>query len=59
VVVEPGSGAPTLAELVEWCRARIADYKAPDRLVVVDAFPVNATHKVDKAALAAGVAGET
>jgi acyl-CoA synthetase (AMP-forming)/AMP-acid ligase II len=59
VVVEPGTASPTLGELVEWCRARIADYKAPDRLVVVDAFPVNATHKVDKAALAASVAGET
>ena len=37
------------------CRERIADYKAPDRLVLVDAFPVNATHKVDKAALAAQI----
>ena len=46
--------APTHAELVDWCRARIADYKAPDRLVIVDAFPLNATHKVDKAALLAG-----
>jgi acyl-CoA synthetase (AMP-forming)/AMP-acid ligase II len=53
VVVEPGTPAPTLGALVDWCRERIADYKAPDRLVVVDDLPVNATHKVDKAALAA------
>ena len=43
---------PTLPELVDWCRTRIADYKAPERLVVVDALPLNATNKVDKAALA-------
>jgi non-ribosomal peptide synthetase component E (peptide arylation enzyme) len=44
---------PELADLRDWCRERIADYKAPDRLVVVDALPVTAMHKVDKAALAA------
>jgi acyl-CoA synthetase (AMP-forming)/AMP-acid ligase II len=44
---------PSLDALRDWCRDRIADYKAPDRLVLVDAFPLNATHKVDKAALVA------
>jgi acyl-CoA synthetase (AMP-forming)/AMP-acid ligase II len=44
---------PELADLRNWCKERIADYKAPDRLVVVDALPVTAMHKVDKAALAA------
>jgi acyl-CoA synthetase (AMP-forming)/AMP-acid ligase II len=44
---------PELADLRDWCKARIADYKAPDRLVVVDALPVTPMHKVDKAALAA------
>jgi acyl-CoA synthetase (AMP-forming)/AMP-acid ligase II len=53
VVVEPGEDPPDLAELRNWCRDRIADYKAPDRLMLVDAFPLNATHKVDKAALVA------
>ena len=52
VVPAPGP-APTLDELRSWCRDRIADYKAPDRLVLVDAFPLNATNKVDKAALVA------
>jgi acyl-CoA synthetase (AMP-forming)/AMP-acid ligase II len=52
IAADPAS-PPTLDELRDWCRARIADYKAPDRLVLADAFPVNATHKVDKAALAA------
>ena len=35
-----------------FCRARIADYKAPDRVVVVDDLPLTSMHKVDKAALA-------
>lgn len=42
---------PELAELRDWSRARIADYKAPDRLVIVDELPVTAMHKVDKTAL--------
>ena len=48
----PGA-PPELADLRDWCRARIADYKAPDRLVVVDALPVTPMHKIDKAALRA------
>ena len=45
--------APGRDELRAWCRGRLADYKAPDRVVVVDALPLNPTHKVDKDALAA------
>ncbi len=56
VVAETAAVPPTLAALRDWCRDRIADYKAPDHLVLVDAFPVNATHKVDKAALVAAQA---
>ncbi len=52
VAADP-AGPPELADLREWCRARIADYKAPDRLVVLDALPVTPMHKVDKAALLA------
>jgi acyl-CoA synthetase (AMP-forming)/AMP-acid ligase II len=36
-----------------WCRAHIADYKAPDRIVIVDDLPVTAMLKIDKAALSA------
>jgi acyl-CoA synthetase (AMP-forming)/AMP-acid ligase II len=53
VVPVDASRRPTLEDLRDWCRARVADYKAPDRLVVVDALPVTPMHKVDKAALAA------
>jgi acyl-CoA synthetase (AMP-forming)/AMP-acid ligase II len=51
VVPAGGAPRPALDEVREWCRARIADYKAPDRLVVLDELPLNATHKVDKQAL--------
>ena len=34
-------------------RERIADYKAPDRLVLVESLPVTSMLKVDKRALAA------
>ncbi len=47
-------GTPDLSlEAVRmWCRAHIADYKAPDRVVVVDDLPMTAMLKIDKAALA-------
>jgi acyl-CoA synthetase (AMP-forming)/AMP-acid ligase II len=42
---------PTLDELRAWCRARLANYKAPDRLRLVDELPTNAMAKVIKATL--------
>ncbi len=51
VVAAPGA-APDLADLREHVASLLADYKAPDRLVVVDALPVTAMGKVDKSALA-------
>ena len=53
--VVPGAGAPppTLDGLRAWCRDRLADYKAPDRLELVDDLPVTSMHKIDKRALAA------
>ena len=35
-------------ELVAWCRARMANYKVPRRIEVVDALPLNAAGKVLK-----------
>jgi len=46
-------GDAILAEVRAWCRARIADYKTPDRVVVVDELPLTSIGKLDKAALAA------
>lgn len=51
--VVPTEVSPDLATLRDWCRRRIADYKAPDELVILDELPLNATNKVDKTALTA------
>jgi acyl-CoA synthetase (AMP-forming)/AMP-acid ligase II len=42
---------PDLDMLRQWCRDQLADYKAPDRLVVVQSLPRNQMGKVDKRAL--------
>ena len=47
VRLEPGSTL-TLAELTAFCRGRIADFKIPRYLKVVDAFPMTVTGKVQK-----------
>jgi acyl-CoA synthetase (AMP-forming)/AMP-acid ligase II len=51
--VDPDDVDAILAHVRAWCGARIADYKAPDRVVVVDELPVTAVGKLDKPALAA------
>ncbi|THJ38855.1 AMP-binding enzyme, partial [Candidatus Frankia alpina] len=57
--VEPTDPAspPALAELRAWVRGRLADYKAPDRLEVVEALPLTSMLKVDTAALRTLAAG--
>ena len=40
-----------LDELRAWCRERLANYKAPDRLEIVEDLPLTAMSKVDKRAL--------
>jgi acyl-CoA synthetase (AMP-forming)/AMP-acid ligase II len=52
VPADPGN-PPALEELREIVRIELADYKAPDRLEVVDRLPANAMLKVDKNALRA------
>lgn len=39
------------AELIDWCRERLANYKVPKRIVKVDALPLLPVGKVDKMAL--------
>jgi 2,3-dihydroxybenzoate-AMP ligase len=52
-------GAPTLAELASFLRARgLADYKVPERLELVDAFPRTNVGKVNKARLREQIAGK-
>jgi len=52
VVARPGA-AITLDVLREHCAERIARYKAPRSLVIVEELPRNTTGKVSKAALRA------
>jgi acyl-CoA synthetase (AMP-forming)/AMP-acid ligase II len=52
VVAAPGV-TPDLETLRAHCRTMLADYKAPDRLVLLDELPATAMGKVDKGALAA------
>jgi acyl-CoA synthetase (AMP-forming)/AMP-acid ligase II len=52
VVPDDAERPPSLEELRSWCRQRLADYKAPDRLHIVDQLPLNAMGKVDKRTLA-------
>ncbi len=53
VVPVPGVPTPDIGELRALSISRLADYKAPDRLVVVDQLPLTAMAKVDKRALSA------
>jgi acyl-CoA synthetase (AMP-forming)/AMP-acid ligase II len=41
----------TIDALRAWSRARLADYKAPDRVVIVDDLPITPMLKIDKRAL--------
>jgi len=53
VVPAPHAQQPTRDALRSWCRDRLADYKAPDRVEVVDDLPLTSMLKVDKRALVA------
>jgi acyl-CoA synthetase (AMP-forming)/AMP-acid ligase II len=47
--VVPRAGATLVPEeLIAWSRERMANYKVPRRVVVVDSLPLNATGKVLK-----------
>ena len=50
-VVPRAGAAVSPDELVAWCRERLAGYKVPRTVVLVDALPRNATGKVDKKSL--------
>ena len=47
IVLKPGEAA-SASELVEFCRGRIAHYKVPRHVRLVDAFPMTATGKPQK-----------
>jgi acyl-CoA synthetase (AMP-forming)/AMP-acid ligase II len=47
IVLRPGASAEP-DEIIAWCRATMANYKAPRSVVILDALPVNAAGKVQK-----------
>jgi acyl-CoA synthetase (AMP-forming)/AMP-acid ligase II len=53
VVLRPGAPAPGPESLRAWVADRLADYKAPDEVRVVETLPLTPMGKVDKGALAA------
>ncbi len=50
LVLEP-SATITLDEVRQWCSAQLANYKAPDRIVIINELPLTPMLKVDKQAL--------
>ncbi|MDI3422203.1 FadD3 family acyl-CoA ligase [Streptomyces luteolus] len=50
VTLRPGAPADA-AELIGFCRERLANFKVPREVVVLDAFPRNASGKIHKAGL--------
>ena len=57
VVPRPGATVDP-DEVVAWCRERMANYKVPRRVAVVDELPLNATGKVLKFELRARALGD-
>jgi acyl-CoA synthetase (AMP-forming)/AMP-acid ligase II len=55
VVPREGAPAPTLDELASFAADRLARYKLPEDVLVVDALPLTAMEKLDRRALAAMV----
>jgi len=47
------------AELIAWCREKMANYKVPRSVAVVDALPLNAVGKVQKFLLREQAGGVT
>ena len=48
VVTDDAPGKSLAAEIAQWCRERLAYYKAPGYIVFVDSLPVTATQKLQR-----------
>jgi len=53
IVLRPAAPNPTDDELRTWCRARLAAFKAPEVIAVVDALPYNELGKLPRRAAVA------
>ena len=58
IVPTPGS-APTVDDITAFCRERLASYKKPRRIVLVETLPRNALGKVQKHLLAERLVGSS
>lgn len=57
VILRPGERAPDVTELVDFLVGKgLAKFKCPERIEVIEAFPVTRVGKVDKSALKAAIA---
>ncbi len=59
VVLRPEATAVTGADIISWCRERMANYKVPRVAEIVSELPLNASGKVEKEVLRARVAPGT
>lgn len=58
IILQPDARAPTVAELADFLVSQgLAKFKCPERIEVVDAFPVTRVGKVDKPAMKKLIAG--
>ncbi|VVE60482.1 2,3-dihydroxybenzoate-AMP ligase [Pandoraea captiosa] len=58
LILRPGHRAPSVTELVAFLVGHgLAKFKCPERVEVIDEFPVTRVGKVDKASLRAAIAG--
>ena len=48
IVPNEASDPPSQDEIIDWCRDRLASYKKPSRIVIIDELPRNASGKVLK-----------
>jgi malonyl-CoA/methylmalonyl-CoA synthetase len=48
VVARPGGAAPTEAEVIAWLKSRLANFKVPKRVFLVEELPRNTMGKVQK-----------
>jgi fatty-acyl-CoA synthase len=48
IELKPGMPATTAEEMIAFCRERLAHFKSPRRVVVMDALPKTGTGKIQK-----------
>jgi acyl-CoA synthetase (AMP-forming)/AMP-acid ligase II len=55
VLADRASSVPPTEEIRSWAGQRLADYKVPERITIVDAIPRNALTEIDRTAITAAL----